>query len=75
MIEFDSNTNSYAKNINVKWFRDDTLLSNKDFIVDDATYFCNNEVAAFNKVAITITSMNNAYRFLKIFKYFTFAGF
>ncbi len=67
MIEFDSNTNNYAKNMNVKWYRDDTLLSEEDYIVDSANYFCNNEVVAFNKVIITITSTVNPYRFLKIF--------
>lgn len=67
MIEFDSNTNTYAKNINVKWYRDNTLLSDKDFIVNSAMYFCSNEVIAFNKVVITITSMSIQNRFLKIF--------
>lgn len=67
MIEFDSNTNNYAKSMNVKWYRNETLLSEEDYIVDSANYFCNNEVVAFNKVVITITSTNNPYRFLKIF--------
>ncbi|MBQ8298668.1 MAG: hypothetical protein IJX99_02190 [Clostridia bacterium] len=67
MIEFDSNTNNYAKNMNVKWYRDNELLSEKDYVVDNAIYFCNNQVIAFNKVVVTITSINNAYRFLKIF--------
>ena len=67
IIEFDSNTNNYAKSMNVKWYRDETLLSEEDYIVDSANYFCNNEVVAFNKVVITITSTNNPYRFLKIF--------
>lgn len=67
MIEFDSNTNTYAKNINVKWYRDNTLLSDKDFIVDSSMYFCSNEVIAFNKVIITMTLMSTPNRFLKIF--------
>lgn len=67
MIEFDSNTENYAKNMNVKWYRDDILLSNQDYIVDNSKYFCNNHVIAFNKVVITITSTNNPFRYLKIF--------
>ena len=67
MIEFDSNTNTYAKNINVKWYRDDLILSSKDFVVDNSMYFCSNEVVAFNKVVITITTMNIPNSFLKIF--------
>ena len=33
MIEFDSNTDNYAINMNVQWYRDDTLLSNQDYIL------------------------------------------
>ena len=67
MIEFDSNTNNYAKYMNVKWYRDDVLLSEKNYIVDSALYFCNNKVTAYNKIVITIVSTNNPYRYLKIF--------
>lgn len=66
-IEFDINTENYAKNMNVKWYRDDVLISEADFIVDSSKYFCNNQVTAFNKVVITIMSTNNPFRYLKIF--------
>ena len=67
MIEFDSNTNNHAKNMNVKWYRDDLLLLEEDYIVDNSEYFCNNEVVAYNKIVITITSTINPHRYLKIF--------
>lgn len=66
-IEFDSNTDDYAKNLNVKWYSGDTLVENQDYIVDSPVYFCNTPVPSFNKIVITISSMSKPYRFLKIF--------
>lgn len=67
MIEFDSNTDDYAVNLNVKWYLNNSVVSDEDFEVDSAIYFCENPVDAYNKVVITITNMNKPYRFLKIF--------
>ena len=67
MIEFDTNTDDYAADVNVKWYRDSTLLSDLDYTVDSAMYFCENPVTAYNKIVIRISSMNKPYRFLKIF--------
>lgn len=66
-IEFDSNTNNYAKNVNIKWYQNSTLLEEEDYVVDSAVYFCNKNVVAYNKVVITMNNTNIPYRYLKIF--------
>lgn len=65
-IYFSTATNDYAKNVNVKWYRDSTLLSDEDYTVNNAVYFCENTVERFNKVVITFQKTNNPYRYLKI---------
>jgi len=66
-IEFDSNTNNYAKNVNIKWYQNSTLLDEADYVVDSAIYFCDRKVTAFNKIIITMNNTNIPYRYLKIF--------
>lgn len=53
--------------MNVKWYRDSTLLEEQNYNVDNADYFCNTQVQAYNKIVITIGNMQKANRFLKIF--------
>lgn len=66
-IEFDTWENDYPRTMNVKWYRDTTLLQNEDFTLDSANYFCDVQVQAYNKIVITIDNMNKANRFLKIY--------
>lgn len=65
-FNFSILTDDYAKNINVKWYQDDTLLSEKDFELNSAEFFCENSVSNFNKIILTCLSTNNPYRYLKI---------
>ena len=65
-FRFSTLTDDYAKNINVKWYQNDTLLSEKDFELDRAECFCENSVSNFNKIIISCLSTNNPYRYLKI---------
>lgn len=67
MIEFDTWTNDRPQTLNVKWYRDDTLLNDQTFTVDSSKYFCDAQVQAYNKVVITIGNMTRPYRMLKIF--------
>lgn len=53
--------------MNVKWYRDTTLIEDQDYTVDDANYFCDTQVQAYNKIVITIGNMTRANRFLKVF--------
>ena len=67
MIQFDTWTDDHPNTMNVKWYRDTTLLEDQTYTVDSANYFCDTQVQAFNKVVITIRNMTKANRFLKIF--------
>lgn len=65
-FEFQRYTNDYCNSLNIKWYSDDTLLFDKDYQPDSATYYCKQNVELFNKVVITFHSMNKAGRYLKI---------
>ena len=53
--------------MNVKWYRDTTLLEDQAYTVDDANYFCDTQVQAYNKIVITIGNMTKPNRLLKVF--------
>jgi len=53
--------------MNVKWYRDTTLIEEQNYVVDKPDYFCDTQVQAYNKIVITINNMTKANRFLKIF--------
>ena len=57
-FNFSTLTEDYAKNINMKWYQDDTLLSEKDFELNSAEFFCENSVSNFNKIIISCLSTN-----------------
>ena len=65
-FKFSTITDDYVKNINVKWYQDDTLLSNKDYELTSADFFCENSVSNFNKIVITCLNTNKPYRYLKL---------
>lgn len=51
----------------VAWYRGSTLITSETYNVDSASYFCDTQVSAYNKVVITIGNMTKPNRFLKIF--------
>lgn len=57
---------SYPANVNIKWYRGATQLDDKTFIPDALTYFCENNVEAYNKIVITFNAMSLPNRRLKI---------
>lgn len=65
-LTFDTYNGIYATEINIKWFKDDTLLSDMDFSPDSAFYVCSNKVEFYNKLIITIKSINMPYNRLKL---------
>lgn len=65
-FRFSTLIEDYAKNINVKWYQDNTLLSEKDYELDSAEFFCENSVSNFNKIIVRCLNTNNPYRYLKI---------
>lgn len=67
-LTFDTYNGLYGKNVNIKWYRDSTLLYDNDYEIDKAVYFAEQNVVAFNKVVITFTNVNKPSRYLRIFK-------
>ncbi len=67
-LTFDTYNNTYADMVNVKWYRDSTLLYDIDYEPNSSVYFCEQNVIAYNKIVITFIKMNKASRFLKLFK-------
>lgn len=65
-FKFSKATDDYVKNINIKWYQDSTLLSDKDFELDGPEFFCENSVNNFNRIIITCLNTNKPYRYLKI---------
>lgn len=57
-LEFDTFNNIFANNVNIKWYRNEELLSDMDFAPDAALYVCFNKVEYYNKVVITFYSLN-----------------
>lgn len=54
--------------MNVKWYRgNNTVIEDQTYTVDSASYFCDTQVQAYNKIKITINNMTKADRYLKIF--------
>lgn len=65
-FNFSTLTDDYPTEISIKWYQNDTLLSEKDFISDKSQFFCENSVTNFNKLIITFLKMSKPYRRLKI---------
>lgn len=57
---FDTNNNVYCNNLDISWYREDTLLETKNFTPNSAFYFCHNKVENFNKLIIKFNSINLA---------------
>ena len=67
MISFDTNTDNYATDVNIKWYRDTELLVSKDFTPNASKYFFHQDVVAYNKIVITFRKTNIGFRYLRIF--------
>lgn len=65
-LTFDNSNNIYSNHLNIKWYRAEELISEKDFYPDSAFYFCRNKVDLYDKVVITFYSMNLPHNRLKL---------
>ena len=63
---FDTQNNVYCDMLRVKWYKDNSLLSDETFYPDSAVFSCHNKVELYNKVTVEFTRMNMACRYLKI---------
>lgn len=63
---FDEYNNIFPNKLNIEWYRDDELLSSKDFYPDNAFYSCENKIEFYDKVVVTFYSLNMPYNRLKL---------
>lgn len=65
---FDNNDDKcWCTKVNIKWYRDSTILYDITYYPNDSIYFCPQNVVAFNKMVFTFYSTNKPYRYLRIF--------
>lgn len=65
-LEFQA---TLPQSVNIKWYgAEDELLSDKDFMPDDYSFFCENSVENYYKLIITIPSMQETQRYLRVTK-------
>lgn len=57
-LVFDEVANRYATDVNIKWYRDSTLLSDMDFSPNSPNYLCENKVENYSKLVITFKKLN-----------------
>jgi hypothetical protein len=65
-LTFDAENDVYANSVNIKWYRYDELISEKDFSPDSSIYFCANKVEFYNKIVVTFYSINMPFNRLKV---------
>ena len=65
-FSFDAANNGYSDMLNVKWYKDNTLLSEATVYPDSAAYSYEHPVEFYNRVVITFNRLNKAGRYLKV---------
>lgn len=65
-FEFNPYGEDWCNDLNIKWYKDSTLLYNLDFQPDRWNYSAMQTVENFNHIIVTFKSMNHPYRFLKL---------
>lgn len=65
-LRFDDSHDIYATEVNIKWYRDDTLLETADFEPDAPFFICFKAVELFNKIVITFGKINLPYNRLTL---------
>lgn len=59
---FNGYSGDYCNKVNIKWYRDDTLLVDQEYAPDSPNYFCYGIVDYYNKVVITFLQTSKPYR-------------
>ncbi len=57
---------AFPAKVNIKWYRDDTLLDDLDFTPDSNMYFCEHRVDSYNRIIVTFVSLVLPYHRLKV---------
>lgn len=63
---FITTADAFPTAVNIKWYRDDTLLDDLDFAPTDNAYFCENRVDSYNRIVVTFGALALPYRRLKV---------
>lgn len=61
-LRFGSDEVDYPSHIRITWYQGETVLSEAEFFPNDNEYFCENEVAAFDKIVIEFLATTIPYR-------------
>lgn len=62
LLTFNLMSGDYAIELNVKWYSDNEVISDKTFYPDNARYFCNNHVKHYDKIIITFFKTSKPFR-------------
>lgn len=63
---FNQHGPDWCCDMNIKWYKDNTLLADEDFAPNGWEFQCIHEVKLFNKIAVTFRAMSKPYRYLKL---------
>lgn len=61
-LAFNDYSGDYCSKVNIKWYRDDTLLADQNYHPDVSSYFCYGIVDYYNKVVITFLETSKPFR-------------
>lgn len=61
-LRFNDYSGDHCSKVNIKWYRDDVLLSDQEYYPDGPSYFCYGIVDHYNKVAVTFLETSKPYR-------------
>lgn len=63
---FNEETGEYASLVNIRWYRDSTLLADRDFTPDAPRYFCVQLVEAYNRIEVTLKKTSLPFRRVRL---------
>lgn len=61
-LKFNDYSGDYCDRVNIRWYRGEELLLEKDYVPDSVEYFCYGIVDLYNKVEISFLHTNKPYR-------------
>lgn len=62
LLTFNLLSKDYATDLNIKWYEDGKLISEKNFNPDSERYFCGNYVQQYNMITITFRETSKPFR-------------
>lgn len=65
-LKFDKYGPTWCTDLDIEWYRDNTLLHSQSYQPDGWKYICTAAVENFNKIVFTFNKLSHAYRFLKV---------